>query len=1279
MKKPTSIKLRLSLITLLAFMAGAGFSQAPHIVTNLEWVNNLAERDSRESVPSEVDQNGNIYSIGFTIQQGNKNAVLQKIDSSGNTVWIQYYDGTGSGDDKAYSLWLSDLGYIYVCGEATGNGTGKDFLTMKYDTSGALIWSAEYDGAGSGIDVAVGLVVDEFDNVYTAGRSTNASGNFDYKVVKYDGSGSFQWDYTYNGTASSDDRLRSIAICDSNRIYVTGYTTSTGASKDITTIRIDDISGTHDWVRTTNGSVSGSDEGQMIIMDGYDPVIVGHIINSGSNKNYYTAKLNHLNGNVTWSNTYDGFGNADVAYSIARNDSGQFGVTGLALNTNYEYHTVIYSNSGSQQFVNRYNINISAPNIAPKISLDTIANYFYVVGETQNGTPNTDVVLYQVNLTGVQGWLFTYNGTGNTIDVGVDLAVNSFGQIFVCAQTGSSSGYIDMTTFRVSQTPVYTPPDFSNELPDPKYCFYTNLGQIINTQDSIETSFNYYTDFITPEVYVDNNSYSYVFRKIDADTATTDTLERIDFIFYESSPYAQLYHFEEGPTRLNYYLPHCSTGVTNVKGYYHLMSPNLFPKIDLHYLSNKDGLKFYLGMKPWADTNRLQFRVQGGDTSYIDGSGNLRLQGVIGDVTLAPPHAYQVDYTGTIDTLTGSASWVQVSNNRYRISLPAINPAWGTVITVSNVSSAAASNATWQNLDYSSYVGTSGDDVAYDIKVDNQDNRYVAGITNSNIFPFLNAAFVQYSGAVDGFVQKYNSYDTLQASTYIGGTGYEYNYGIDVSNNGHVYIGGYTSSLNFPVKSKTGATNQLINANTTARSSNDDGFLAEFTNDVDTLIWARYVGGDHSDMIKAIDWDEQENTLLATGYTSSSNFNWGNWLMSVPHPGFDQILIHGKFNQNDSLLKGGSFVGINCPSGTVFTPNDILADDSLYFYICGYTNFSNCDNNSSNSNALFYCNLQGQYDGFILKMKKNFWLENLTMFGGVGRDYVNKIGKRSNGNIVFVGHTTKADSTFPIMQQTGSFNLASSSNTNEAFILEVDGQFNQLWTSFIGGDQFRDAVAYGIDVDNNDHLYVAGYTNTDSVSYGIWGNMYHNTFYWDSTNNSLQDGFITIIDAGNQIVHSTLFGGSADDKIFNVDVYNSEKLYCVGFTKSADFEYAYTGSNQGLIDSTFGGGTVNDGFVSRFDLVNGYAIGIKDVVADENSILYFPNPTTDYITLKTDGKEYKFLNLNIYDVMGKLVLSKRYNNQLSNIVIDLKQVAAGHYILQLSGENFSKSLKIIKQ
>src|SRR5207245_1417195 len=63
-------------------------------------------------------------------------------------------------------------------------------------------------------------------------------------------------------------------------------------------------------------------------------------------------------------------------------------------------------------------------------------------------------------------------------------------------------------------------------------------------------------------------------------------------------------------------------------------------------------------------------------------------------------------------------------------------------------------NATGNALYYSSFLGGSGNDAAYGIRVDTSGNAYVAGTTDSTDFPTANAYQATLSGQTDAFITK---------------------------------------------------------------------------------------------------------------------------------------------------------------------------------------------------------------------------------------------------------------------------------------------------------------------------------------------------------------------------------------------------------------------------------------------------------------------------------------------------------------------------------------------
>jgi beta-propeller repeat-containing protein len=107
-----------------------------------------------------------------------------------------------------------------------------------------------------------------------------------------------------------------------------------------------------------------------------------------------------------------------------------------------------------------------------------------------------------------------------------------------------------------------------------------------------------------------------------------------------------------------------------------------------------------------------------------------------------------------------------------------------------------------QFLDYSTFLGGSGGDVAYGITADSAGNIYVAGYTLSTDFPITSDAIQQYGGGIDAFLVKLNpsvaGKGALTFGTYFGGTGIHVAAGLALAPNGSVFLGGYTTS-NLPI------------------------------------------------------------------------------------------------------------------------------------------------------------------------------------------------------------------------------------------------------------------------------------------------------------------------------------------------------------------------------------------------------------------------------------------------------------------------------------------------
>jgi len=105
-------------------------------------------------------------------------------------------------------------------------------------------------------------------------------------------------------------------------------------------------------------------------------------------------------------------------------------------------------------------------------------------------------------------------------------------------------------------------------------------------------------------------------------------------------------------------------------------------------------------------------------------------------------------------------------------------------------------------LIYSTYLGGSGGEVGTSIAVDSLGYAYVAGATGSTNFPVKNPIQSTFHGVQDAFVTRLSTGGaTLIYSTFLGGTQSDAAKAIRLDSSGAAYVGGVTSSSNFPTTS----------------------------------------------------------------------------------------------------------------------------------------------------------------------------------------------------------------------------------------------------------------------------------------------------------------------------------------------------------------------------------------------------------------------------------------------------------------------------------------------
>jgi hypothetical protein len=185
-------------------------------------------------------------------------------------------------------------------------------------------------------------------------------------------------------------------------------------------------------------------------------------------------------------------------------------------------------------------------------------------------------------------------------------------------------------------------------------------------------------------------------------------------------------------------------------------------------------------------------------------------------------------------------------------------------------------NPNGSGLIYSTYWGGTAASSGQAIAVDAQGDCYVGGYTFATDFPTQLPLQGANAGGTDGFVSELNpSGSAAIFSTYWGGSGNDYVYGLALDSAGSIYITGQTQSDDFPTYG---------NAYQSAYGGNGDAFVSKFASpgaNGSTVVYSTYLGGSQADEGNGIALDSSDDVFVA-GYSQSSDFPTLDAFQSTP-------------------------------------------------------------------------------------------------------------------------------------------------------------------------------------------------------------------------------------------------------------------------------------------------------------------------------------------------------------------------------------------------------------
>jgi uncharacterized delta-60 repeat protein len=452
-----------------------------------------------------VDNSGNVYITGSSNSGANSDDYITiKYNANGVQQWIARFNGIGSGSDVPASIFVDAAGNVYVTGYSdalTGGYVDNDATTIKYSPTGVQLWVSSYHGPQQRADAAAAVKADANGNVYVTGYTTVRNGAYtkkDYLSIKYNSSGVQQWTATYNGPANQDDAAVGLGFDQTGNVYVTG-TSFAGrdpiGEEDYLTIKYNPA-GVQQWTARYNGPISEPDRATALAVDKTGNCFVTGY-SRGVDLDIATVKYN-TNGTQQWVARYDGPAHSgDISYAIALDNSGNVYVAGSdqAIIYNTDFCTIKYNSSGVQQWEARYASATKDNDEAYAIAVDAGSNV-YVTGYINGVSPSWDIATIKYNSGGAQQWIQKYDGPGHGNDNGAAVGVDASGNVYVGGTSLGKTSDLDFVTIKYNSSGLITTASIAGEdqvttdltnkfaiYPDPAHNFFKLELPADNTYD----------------------------------------------------------------------------------------------------------------------------------------------------------------------------------------------------------------------------------------------------------------------------------------------------------------------------------------------------------------------------------------------------------------------------------------------------------------------------------------------------------------------------------------------------------------------------------------------------------------------------------------------------------------------------------------------------------------------------------------------------------------------------------------------------------------------------
>lgn len=245
-----------------------------------------------------VSTGGEVYfgSYQQRASGGNRDAALIKLSTAGAISWSKYNTGTGSSQySKIHGIAVNGSGDAYAVGLFSTTSTLQRGMVYKRNSSGVIQWSKMLSGGDNNYDEGVyGVALDSSGNIYVCGRTEalpKTGTKYSGYIGKFNSSGTLLWGknvylggYTqlFDCSVDADGNVVVVGTDNTDGVIMLSFDDAGNVNwkrklsgNSITTIRSVEVDDYNTLVLSTNGEVTGSYNGTIVVRLPADGSLIG--------------------------------------------------------------------------------------------------------------------------------------------------------------------------------------------------------------------------------------------------------------------------------------------------------------------------------------------------------------------------------------------------------------------------------------------------------------------------------------------------------------------------------------------------------------------------------------------------------------------------------------------------------------------------------------------------------------------------------------------------------------------------------------------------------------------------------------------------------------------------------------------------------------------------------------------------------------------------------------------------------------------------------------------